>query len=520
MSSGQDDLIKIVLDVVGEEKVKRATEIIKQQEQAIGNLARSLDRGGISQANFDAKSMASATKIADQRKILDDNAKKTSGKVNTQGWSQLGYSIDDIQYGFRGISNNIQPVLSGFAATAAYAAPIAILAIGVHALYENWDLFASLVGKGHIKTQAEEMEELGKKAKLTADEFERLGRFNRGESGVKTLRDLRPEVEEKSDSETKKAIGEAGQRDIVEGFKKVDPKANEVQAFISVLEDKIKKEEATLEKRKSTYGDSPVMNEMSGVAASRKAIASMRRQIADQVDLSAEKVVADTFDSRDNPEARKRLADAIRKNPEAFGANGAELLKKLDAIESNKDGPMGPNLPPDLEAKRVADLADEKASEEYYDAQDRESASRYAEWENSKREAEEEKTKFGPYIDPHTLANRQAELAETKQEEDSREAENLAYNEKLAAFQEQGRQTQREALIGAKVSDAMEGRNRTSQTFEGAAGLRDSIQGSIQKDNTAVEQLKSQQATEAAVRRQVELQETIAHNTAGPARAG
>ena len=106
--------------------------------------------------------------------------------MSGQKLMQLGQTLDDMQYvgeqGLRPIINNVMQ-LSPVLGTAM---------IAVQLLYSNWDNLSKLFGAGHVKTQAEEMEELRKKTSLTADEAERLARATALGDKVTQLRAARP----------------------------------------------------------------------------------------------------------------------------------------------------------------------------------------------------------------------------------------------------------------------------------------------------------------------------------------
>lgn len=135
-------------------------------------------------------------------------AQMARGAGGAAGWQQaliqLGYTVDDAQAGFRGIANNIQPLLSAIPGLARIAPPIAIAATVGYELYTHWDKFQALVkgtplegpigemtaafrslgeAIGLASTAADKLVEAGRKASeatakvVGADQEERARRF-------------------------------------------------------------------------------------------------------------------------------------------------------------------------------------------------------------------------------------------------------------------------------------------------------------------------------------------------------
>ncbi|MDR3632628.1 MAG: hypothetical protein P4L84_02260 [Isosphaeraceae bacterium] len=95
---------------------------------------------------------------------------------------QLGSAVDDAQYGFRGVLNNIPMIVSGLAQAAGAGGPMgmaiagaaSIAATAIYQLVQHWDeLMGHLGMNGNIQTAAEEMKKLADETQRSADQEER-----------------------------------------------------------------------------------------------------------------------------------------------------------------------------------------------------------------------------------------------------------------------------------------------------------------------------------------------------------
>jgi hypothetical protein len=136
---------------------------------------------------------------------------------------QAGYAADDLQYGFKGIANNIQPILQSIPALASLAGPISIAAIAVYQLYEHWDQIQGLLGMGipqpalkgpellaaNLKKATEEMEALQKKTTLAWWEITKLGELKIDIARMTKDQEAQSAVDSasKGTSEAEKAVG-------------------------------------------------------------------------------------------------------------------------------------------------------------------------------------------------------------------------------------------------------------------------------------------------------------------------
>lgn len=338
---GYDDSINVDLksDISEGEKARRKlAEIQKETDE----LRASFDAGNVSLERFNQR-MGQLDKAGNSANRAFKEA--TDGVNNLGGMSGaasnklmvMGQTFDDLQYvgeqGLRPILNNVMQI----------SPAVGIALIAGNLLYTQWDNIASLFGGGHVKTQAEELEELAKKTSLAADEAERLGRAQRQEKGVKELRDLRPKAEKEQDDRVKAAIAEAGGENVARGFLAARRDLVDAQGTVPEALRKEKAARDELESVKMTAGDNPDPN---AIPNAERALEDAKRELAAARLKTAELITAGAFNARDFPGSAAALGAAARANPGAFGPNGARLGEDLETI--------GKGLDPEEERKRIA----------------------------------------------------------------------------------------------------------------------------------------------------------------------
>lgn len=207
-----EEIFRIVAQVQGQADVERLTVEIQKQEDKIRLLTAELRLGAITQAQFAMRAKLAASAINQMTGELRKAAGAAGGGGLTTAIGQIGYAVDDLQYGFRGIANNIQPILTSIPGLAGLAGPISIAAIAAFQFYEHWDKILGLFGLGvpqpaltglelltaNIKKASDEMEELKKKTNLEWYELKRL----------KELQEKIPKLTK--EAEQQKAVDEAG----------------------------------------------------------------------------------------------------------------------------------------------------------------------------------------------------------------------------------------------------------------------------------------------------------------------
>ncbi len=137
--------MKIVVDVVNSEKVEKlSAEIARQKEEilkwnaAMKSASAAQQQVLVSQMNVAATSIHKAT--------TELNSLKAASASGGLALGSLAYAIDDIQYGFNAIVNNIPQIAMGLGAGAGVAGAVGILAVAVNQLSKHWDEFMRVFG--------------------------------------------------------------------------------------------------------------------------------------------------------------------------------------------------------------------------------------------------------------------------------------------------------------------------------------------------------------------------------------
>lgn len=121
-----------------------------------------------------------------------------------QGLLQAAYFADDLQYGLRGVVNNVPVLLSSLGVGAGLAGVVSIVAVGVSQLVSHWDDLLGLFGSGKIKTEAEELEELGNMLERTGTQAERYRELKAQEKAQKRAEQEKESAGDVQSSEGKK----------------------------------------------------------------------------------------------------------------------------------------------------------------------------------------------------------------------------------------------------------------------------------------------------------------------------
>lgn len=479
-----EDEIKIILNVINADKVEQARKAIEQEEEAIRKLGAALDAGTISRAQFDAAAAKSAQTIQAQTAAI----KAAGGSFNSRALVETSRIIDDIQYGISGCLNNLPGLIESFGGSAGLAGAVGIVGVAFYQAWKHFDDLQNLLGNGKTLSEAAAMEELAKVARKTAEEFERLARYQGVQGVSQAVQTGKTEAEQKQESDVTKAITEAGATDVARGMLKANP-----AAFDSALPGITKPgdEKGNILQNEQGVNRTALVDAQDAQrrlddyrsGASRIVPAGPNSDKLVTEEISPERLQALQVE-RD--QARKALDEARRQAAiEQAGAaalskyfpNGLQQLR--DMVETNPDafGPKGRQLSKDLAdaGKSPEDIEEEKA-QAHLDAQEAMFRSKMAEWENKAQEAEDE-------------ADREGERARVK--------ENADYEQRNANAQYATQKQRQDEDEADRNTDAMtqwrkdrDRRNQSPQVFTGFDSIRDAIQQSIKRpdrDPTAVE---------------------------------
>jgi hypothetical protein len=146
------------------------------------------------------------------------NQIRQGGASGAMGLMMLSQAIDDAQYGFRAIVNNI-PMLAtaigqglGMSTEAAFklGGALGIAAVAINLLINHWDDLMSALELGKVKTEAEEMEALAKATDRTAEATRRLNEYERDRAEMVSLGKKRAGQQEEATHAFEEAVSGLG----------------------------------------------------------------------------------------------------------------------------------------------------------------------------------------------------------------------------------------------------------------------------------------------------------------------
>ena len=299
------------------------------------------------------QSQAKLNQVADAADKAERAITKAGGSSKNAGqaMTQLGYAVDDIQSGFRGISNNIQPLLQSLGASGGLAAAFSIAAIAANQLYTHWDDLMRAFGMGTVKTQAEQMEELGKKTAKTAEETQKLLKFQEQQATIQSQRKAKSGNESAQASIVGNAIAEMGQQNLVRSLVQINRARyeNSPENHADIQTEKSDTaESAELQKILKHPGQHPPALYTRARMLEERAKAA-RERINTRVNEMAEKQLAD---AASDPGALNGLVNQVIANKGAFGKDANKFAASLMS-----------GLPENLKAQEENDRIGRKADE-------------------------------------------------------------------------------------------------------------------------------------------------------------
>lgn len=274
MAAGaNDELVRLILQVQGEEGVDDLREKFAYTEASLDQLRRAYERGDVGLDEFLKTGQRLSAELHRQRGImgqveeamraqalaadaatdegkflaacmeeLSQKSDRAAAAARRQGAAtgeagkqsaagaravlELSRGVEDFTTGGPiGLLNNIPGIFESVGsavglsagAVAGLTGGVSILATAAYILWRNWDGVMGALGQGKIETEAEEMERLEKATKRTADETKRLKelkdeekRQKEHEQEIERLNKLKSEQEREVGAGVDKAIGESG----------------------------------------------------------------------------------------------------------------------------------------------------------------------------------------------------------------------------------------------------------------------------------------------------------------------
>src|SRR5580698_434277 len=119
--------------------------------------------------------------------------------------SQLAYAIDDVQYGFNAIVNNIPQIALGLGMGAGIAGVAGIAAVAVNQLYKHWGELTSALQAAWEGGSADRLKVLADRAEKAAESFEKLKSASTDAEG-KGAKVLGEAIVEAGTEKTRKAL--------------------------------------------------------------------------------------------------------------------------------------------------------------------------------------------------------------------------------------------------------------------------------------------------------------------------
>jgi hypothetical protein len=456
---GEQETYELVMKVVGEDEVKKLKDALILAEAELKKSVAALGTVDAAALRADASVQVFSGQISDLKQQLEraeNNLKSVGGSVKNlnQLFSSAGYAVDDLQYGFKGISNNIQPILQSIPALAGLAGPISAAAILVYQLYEHWDQLMNAFGMGATKTQAQEMEELAKNTHKTAEETERLAKWEERRKTIAAQQNDVPKAEAEQRAAAHDAIVEGPYNTVRQAVTKIDRPALE-KAVPQNLQDDLDASKQMLDEAKKVFGPNHVV-----LPEIQKEIDAAQKKIDDWIeDQINGKVAGIEKDPKTRETFRKQIAD----NPMLLGGSG-NTDKFLDATKT----------PEQAEAEKDAE------SEAYYAKQELDFA--YKKYEAEKKILEADK--------------------KIREEKDKEDAENVAGVAQDIADQDF---KDRHAALQKKEDDAKAARKDARDNAKQAAGDQPGL-----KEDLQTELLKRQMGGQNNRQAQAELSGEIA----------
>ncbi len=203
MSMGGNAALKFVVEVQNKQAIDELTDDIKKQEKEIKTLTTALKAGALSEDQFKNQAMAAGQAIATATKEM--KALQGASAMSGRGLMQLGYAVDDIQYGFSAIVNNIPQIAMGFGAGAGLAGGIAIASVAISQLIKHWGELSDIAQSAWSGGSVDQLKKIREAAEEATEAF-------------KKLTEEHTEAQEASQKFVHKAIVEGGVGKILEGL--------------------------------------------------------------------------------------------------------------------------------------------------------------------------------------------------------------------------------------------------------------------------------------------------------------
>jgi hypothetical protein len=297
-----------------ERNVRTAMEQIRRDMQAamsVGNMPAA--HQFLKELQQSEKALASVHNEARAMAGTMGGSLASGGSRGAQALYQLGSALDDLQYGFRGVLNNL-PMIALAMGKPGLAGGIAIAATATYQLFQHYDELLKAFGLNKVKSEAEQMKQLAENTARTATEQERLNRARQQQGTVEAQQGQLSKEEEESARRIHEAIGEAGGSARIKEALGKSGLAKPDEAERLRLEHEIENLEDYRKLAKAVGG-------LGGAAAEftiDQQLKKKRDELQSLQRRAEETYLADVENSRGG--RREQLAEFAAKHPEMFGA--------------------------------------------------------------------------------------------------------------------------------------------------------------------------------------------------------
>lgn len=293
--------------------------------------------------------------------VVNAQAGMMTRQAGNMGYAlmQLGAIVDDVQYGFTGVVNNIGPLIYGLSGSMSIAAGAQIAAVGVFQLYKHWDDLRELFGDLEPMHRAEStLEGIRKKVQELRKEVEggipwakdaakleeleaKLEKLQKAESAVKQMESMLPEDAKKAQARFAQGIAERG-KDGKSGFDVVSEqlaqdrfRKNGAESYL-IPEDaerfyRARDEESRIKKIPADQRDISEMFMLRDVEEKRKGLQAKALRKAQ------EETKRELGEAMIDPEKREELTDYLERHDAKYGDLGQVLAGKSETKKETKE---------------------------------------------------------------------------------------------------------------------------------------------------------------------------------------
>lgn len=319
----------------------RVNQAALNQAAALAAMGGAANRAAVAQQNLGAAAGRAGRSI------------QQSTMSGAMGLMALSQTIDDAQYGFRAIVNQVPQLGMGLASmfgasseeAMKFGAVAGIVAVAINVLINHWDDLLDVMGLGRILTEAEAMDKLAKATRRTADEQERLNRFKREQKVIEEMGSKQSSGQEKTEAEVKALLADFGEGNTT-GFDRIVGGLAASRAVQGTGEKMTPEERAAVGDAKK--GAEPgridrfvdpifgALNRWSGgIVGDMRSRATKQKEINQRLeDENINRAKGDVAGAVLDPLKRKELIAEMRKNPGAFPMGAANKLEALSPVKN------------------------------------------------------------------------------------------------------------------------------------------------------------------------------------------